>query len=82
MSASRSRSVWRSRWQCGQAWPRALSVLWGPLVGLAVVATGNHFVFDIATGLLVTALGFVAGRLVARLVSARARLTAPGSATT
>jgi PAP2 superfamily len=33
---------------------------------VAVVATGNHFVFDIAAGLLASALGYGAGRLVAR----------------
>ncbi len=27
---------------------------------LAVVATGNHYVFDVITGLLVTAAGFAA----------------------
>ena len=47
-------------------WAKALAVLWGPLVALAVVATGNHYVFDIAAGLVVTASGFVAGRLVRR----------------
>jgi len=50
-------------------WTKTLALLWGPLVGLAVVATGNHYLFDIAVGLLVTALGFVAGRLPARIVA-------------
>ena len=45
---------------------RALALSWGPLVALAVVATGNHYVFDIAVGLAVTALGFAAGRATAR----------------
>ena len=54
-------------------WAKALVLLWGPLVTLAVIATGNHYVFDIAAGLLVTALGFVAGRLPARLASADTR---------
>jgi hypothetical protein len=49
-------------------WAKALALLWGPLVTLAVLATGNHFVFDVAAGLLVTAAGFAAGRLVARLL--------------
>ena len=35
-------------------------------LALAVVATGNHYVFDIAVGLAVTALGFAAGRATAR----------------
>lgn len=41
---------------------RAVALSWGPLVALSVVATGNHYVFDIAVGLAVTALGFAAGR--------------------
>jgi hypothetical protein len=43
---------------------RGLALLWGPLVTLSVVATGNHYLFDIATGLLVIAVGFAAGRVV------------------
>jgi hypothetical protein len=53
-------------------WAKVLAFLWGPLVALAVVATANHYVFDIAAGLLVTALGFGTGHLASRLVSARA----------
>jgi hypothetical protein len=34
---------------------------------LSVIATGNHYVFDIAAGLGVTALGFAVGRLPLRL---------------
>jgi membrane-associated phospholipid phosphatase len=43
-----------------------VALLWAPTVMLAVVATGNHFVTDIAAGLVVTALGgFLArGQLV------------------
>jgi membrane-associated phospholipid phosphatase len=63
-------------------WAKALALAWGPLVGLAVVATGNHYVFDIAAGLLVTALGFAAGRLPARLAAARAGRRARPVATT
>jgi membrane-associated phospholipid phosphatase len=61
-------------------WAKALALLWGPLVALAVVATGNHYIFDIAAGLLVTALGFVAGRLPARLAIAGARSPAVSTA--
>lgn len=32
-------------------------LLWGPLVALAVIATGNHFVLDIVFGVLVAAFG-------------------------
>jgi membrane-associated phospholipid phosphatase len=51
------------RWR----WAKALALLWGPLVSLSVVATGNHYFFDIAAGLVVTGLGFAAGRLSVRL---------------
>jgi hypothetical protein len=44
-------------------WAKALALMWGPLVSLSVIATGNHYVFDIAAGLAVTALGFAAGRV-------------------
>jgi membrane-associated phospholipid phosphatase len=44
-----------------------LALLWGPVVTLSVLATGNHYVFDVAAGLLVTAAGFTAGRLTNRL---------------
>jgi membrane-associated phospholipid phosphatase len=47
------------RWR----WAKVLALLWGPLVSLSVVATGNHYFFDIAAGLVVTGLGFAAGRL-------------------
>jgi hypothetical protein len=48
-------------------WAKALALLWGPTVALAVVATGNHYVFDIAAGLLVTVAGFGAARVSSRL---------------
>jgi membrane-associated phospholipid phosphatase len=47
---------------------KLLALLWGPAVGLAVVATGNHYLFDIAAGLVVTGLGFAAGRLPAQVM--------------
>jgi hypothetical protein len=55
-------------------WAKALALLWGPLVTLAVVATGNHFVFDAAAGLAVTLAGFTAGLLLPRLAQ---RFTQP-----
>jgi membrane-associated phospholipid phosphatase len=55
-------------------WAKALALLWGPAVTLAVVATGNHFVFDVAAGLLVTAAGFMVGRVAPRLLHQRSFL--------
>jgi membrane-associated phospholipid phosphatase len=45
-------------------------------VALSVVATGNHYVFDIAAGLLVSVAGYVVGTRVSRLVETRS-LTVP-----
>ena len=57
-------------------WAKGLALLWGPLVSLSVVATGNHYLFDIATGLAVTALGFAVGRSrIPRLAWPRATST-------
>jgi membrane-associated phospholipid phosphatase len=53
-------------------WAKALALLWGPTVALAVVATGNHYVFDVAAGLLVTVVGFGAARLSRRMSRTRA----------
>jgi membrane-associated phospholipid phosphatase len=44
-------------------WARTLALLWGPLVTLAVVVTGNHYLLDAAAGLLVTGLTFAGIRL-------------------
>jgi hypothetical protein len=44
---------------------RAAALLWGPLVLLTVVATGNHFVFDAVAGLVLTAFGYGLSRAVA-----------------
>jgi membrane-associated phospholipid phosphatase len=52
--------------------------LWGPAIGLAVLATGNHFVFDIAAGVVAAALGYLLGSLMAR---PRMRLSRPRSHT-
>ena len=60
---------------------KAVALLWGPTIGLAVVATGNHFVFDIAAGLVASAIGYAVGTAVTRLPSgrtgARVRPTTP-----
>jgi hypothetical protein len=39
-------------------WVKVLAHLWGPAIALAVVATGNHFVFDIVAGMVAAALGY------------------------
>jgi membrane-associated phospholipid phosphatase len=57
-------------------WAKAIALLWGPIVSLSVVATGNHYVFDIAAGLLVTGLGFALGHLVSVRTTGEARLHA------
>jgi membrane-associated phospholipid phosphatase len=47
-------------------WAKGLALSWGPLVTLSMIATGNHYLFDVAAGLLVTAVGFWAGCLTTR----------------
>ena len=47
----------------GGTWRRVLALAWAPLVCLSVVATGNHFVFDIVAGFAITGLGYAVGRL-------------------
>lgn len=47
-------------------WTRALALAWAPTIFIAVVATGNHFVVDIAAGIAITLLGFCVARLAAR----------------
>jgi hypothetical protein len=48
-------------------WLKAVVLLWGPLVTVAVVATGNHYVFDAVTGLALAVLGALAGHAVAAM---------------
>jgi membrane-associated phospholipid phosphatase len=42
-------------------WIKLAAALWAPTIALAVVATGNHFVFDIAAGCAITVLGYALG---------------------
>jgi PAP2 superfamily len=58
-------------------WAKGLALCWGPLVMLAVVATGNHFVFDGAAGLLVTAIAYALNTHAPRLRVRRRRASAP-----
>lgn len=48
-------------------WAKAPALLWGPAVALSVVATGNHYLFDIAAGTAVTAAGLGLGLLASRI---------------
>ena len=60
---------------------KALALLWGPVVGLAVVATGNHYLFDIAAGLVAVGVGYALGELVTRHApSLRVRTVEPALA--
>jgi membrane-associated phospholipid phosphatase len=54
-------------------WIKALALMWGPLVTLAVVATGNHFLFDTAAGLLVTGVAFALTQLPLTIPRLRSR---------
>jgi membrane-associated phospholipid phosphatase len=47
-------------------WLKVAGHLWGPTVALAVVATGNHYVFDIVAGMAAAALGYGLGMLAAK----------------
>jgi len=42
-------------------WLKALFLSWGPIVSLTVVATGNHYVFDVAAGIVVSLAGLYVG---------------------
>jgi membrane-associated phospholipid phosphatase len=52
---------------------KALALCWGPLVMLAVVATGNHYLLDGAAGLLVAALAYALTERAPRLRVSRLR---------
>jgi PAP2 superfamily len=55
---------------------KGLWLIWGPVIGLAVVATGNHYVFDIAAGVVAAGLGFALGAVMARTTFRRPAATA------
>jgi hypothetical protein len=50
---------------------KAVALLWGPVIAVAVVATGNHFVFDIAAGVVASGAGYVLGTLATRVAPLR-----------
>jgi hypothetical protein len=37
-------------------------LLWGPVICVTVMATGKHYVFDVAAGLAVSGAGYGIGR--------------------
>lgn len=40
-------------------WLKVVALAWAPLVALSTVATANHYLFDVAAGLAITALGYL-----------------------
>jgi membrane-associated phospholipid phosphatase len=58
-------------------WSTAVALMWGPLVCLTVVTTGNHYIFDIAAGLLVAAAGYLGGRQLSARLEQRSRAARP-----
>jgi hypothetical protein len=46
---------------------RWIALLWGPIVALAVVATGNHFVFDAVAGIAASVAGYGLALMAARI---------------
>jgi hypothetical protein len=50
---------------------KLLAHMWGPAIALAVVATGNHYVFDIVAGMVAAAAGYGLGILASRAGSMR-----------
>jgi PAP2 superfamily len=55
---------------------RVAALMWGPVMLLTVVATGNHFVFDAVAGVAITAAGYGVHRLIAAGRPARRRVDA------
>jgi len=46
---------------------RYIALLWGPIIWLTVIATGNHFVFDGVAGIVASVLGYGLGIMAARI---------------
>ena len=49
-------------------WSQALALAWAPTIFLAVVATGNHYVFDIVAGVVVTGAGYALAQQIPRII--------------
>jgi membrane-associated phospholipid phosphatase len=56
---------------------KAIALCWGPMVTLAVIATGNHYVFDVVTGLVAVAVAYALTRGAALLPVPRRRERSP-----
>jgi PAP2 superfamily len=48
-------------------WSRALALAWAPTIFLAVIATGNHYVFDIVAGVAITGVAYVLAQHLQRI---------------
>jgi hypothetical protein len=59
---------------------RWVALLWGPTVALAVVATGNHFLFDAVAGLVASAAGYGFAVMAVRMRAKRPTRTSLGPA--
>jgi hypothetical protein len=59
---------------------RWVALLWGPIVALAVVATGNHFFFDAVAGIVASAAGYGLALMAARIRVNRPTRTSLGPA--
>lgn len=58
---------------------RIAALMWGPLVILIVVATGNHFILDVVAGLLVVGVAFLIAIALHGAPWARSARPAPAS---
>jgi hypothetical protein len=59
-------------------WSRVLALAWAPTIFVAVVATGNHYLFDIVAGVAITAVGYALARQLPRLSAVPPRLAHAG----
>ena len=74
VAVSAALAVTATRW-----WTMVLAWSWGPVVAFAVVVTGNHYLFDIGAGLVVTGAGFaLASRSACRRDIPRFAFGVPG----
>ena len=54
---------------------KAAALLWGPIVTLAVIATGNHYVLDAVAGILLTSVSYLSVRLLQQRTTRTVRVT-------